>query len=61
MNVYFGVTEYWEINKLLKIHKNWKQTMKLRKEQKLFKKNHEKKLAKIMDQSMAQVMELKEK
>ena len=40
MNVYFGVTEYWELNKLLQISKNYEQSMKLKKEQKLFKKNH---------------------
>ena len=30
MNVYFGVSEYWKLNKLLEISKNMNERMKLK-------------------------------
>jgi|TARA_B110000285_G_C14773243_1_gene445009 hypothetical protein len=36
MNVYFGVSKYWALNKQIEISKNMKKRMKLRKKTKLY-------------------------
>ena len=40
MNVYFGVAEYWKLNKLLAISKNMKKRLRYRKRAKLYKHDH---------------------
>ena len=40
MNVYFGVSKYWKLNKLLDISKDMKKRLKLRKKTKLYKQDH---------------------
>ena len=44
MNIYFGVKEYWSLNKHLAISKNMKKRMKLRKTAKLNNCDHSKKV-----------------
>jgi hypothetical protein len=40
MNVYFGVSKYWALNKQIEISKNMKKRMKLRKKTKLYGQDH---------------------
>ena len=59
MNVYFGVAEYWKLNKLLDISKNMKKRMKLRKKTKLYKQDHEAAMEALNAASEKKVEELR--
>jgi len=59
MNVYFGVAEYWKLNKLLDISKNMKKRMKLRKKTKLFEQDHAAEMEALNAASEKKVEELR--